>query len=152
MTPYTTALRLVTRQVEETSRALADMDARLAQLDAYAARIAHDLATEQATVAESYIIPVHAFHARRREDRERLAQERATVAEEVETIRMHLAQLQARQQGLEAAADQWRRDEQRRLDRREQAAADDRSATQIVAFAARKRTAARRRAAREGVH
>lgn len=151
MTPYTTALRLVVREVENTSRTLAAIDARVAQLDARVQHIAHDLASERATVSEHYIIPVHAFHSRRREERERLNAQRLEALADADVTRHRLAQLQARQQGLETAAEQWRRDEQKRLEKREQAAADDRSATRIVAAARQTRIAIRRRAVVEGM-
>lgn len=151
MSPYATAIRIAERAVENKSRMLAVAETKLAKVDTLQANIASDLANECSVVCDDYVVPVHAFHARRRNERDQLAAARALITAEIDTVRTALSKARAQQSGLETAAEAWAQEQRRRRDLAEQAAADDRSASCAAKLASRRRDIVRRAAATTGM-
>ncbi|MXP10413.1 hypothetical protein [Pseudoblastomonas halimionae] len=124
-TPFDTVLRLRRREIDETRIALHTRTAQLAEIDRDSEALEQELARERKAFGESWSASAEAFIKRRKFQHAQLAQERATISQDVDRLRQAAIDAHGSQHVLETAVEAFRADHDRRMAQAAQRETDD---------------------------
>jgi hypothetical protein len=131
-TPYDPALRVGTRELEDLRAAIGAEQARLAGIDTARRGIEAALDSAAAAAALDPMLPVHAWTARMRMERRRLARDGNAASGRLSGLRDRALAARSLLSATEEAAGRFREEERRRRAAREQGEADDLAAAAFL--------------------
>ncbi|MBH0111914.1 hypothetical protein I5E68_02975 [Novosphingobium sp. YJ-S2-02] len=131
-TPYDTAMRVRQREVDQISAAISAEANALAQTERRGEEVSAAMRREADLAAADFGVSAHAYLARQRAERQRLAQDRVAISGRLETMRAKAVEAFSSLRAIENAAAAYRAEAERIEASAEQAEVDDRSAATVA--------------------
>ena len=130
-TPYSAAIRLYERKLDETAKEIAACSGAMHTLEQQRAALGLNFQTELQKMVEDWTLPPTQWRLLRRSEDERLKEEISAAAEQLAGLRDAASDVYASLLPLRAADDRMREAQRQRVQAGEQAELDDISAAKI---------------------